>query len=200
MNLNDHSRFLLSQRLTLLVNRYEYSLYDNGTQGESVAFAEQDRFAFREKVTVWTNESRGEVLFTIAAEKVLDIHGSFLIRDASGALIGSCRKVFGASLLRSTWEVRDANDHLLCTVQEKSRGVAIARRVMAFIPFLDEIAQFVPFNFHFVNSEGQEVGHHARLWGSLNDRYVMELGSELGNADRRIFLALGILLDALQDR
>lgn len=199
MNLQAQSSFLLSQRITLLINRYEYFSYENNAQGEMVAFAEQDRFAFREKVTVWTSESKGDVLFTIEAEKILDIHGRFIIRDASGQVLGSCRKVFGASLLRSTWEVNDATDALVCTVQEKNLGMAVFRRIAQFVPVVSEISSFLPFNFHFLK-DSEEVGTHARVWGSLNDRYALHLGTLLSGADRRLFLAIGILLDALQDR
>ncbi len=199
MDVQSHSSFLLSQRITLLINRYEYFLYDDGVQGEVIAFAEQNRFAFREKVTVWTSESKGDVLFTVAAEKILDIHGQFIIRDAAGNTIGSCRKVFGASLLRSTWEVSDAAGAQLCTVQEKSLGMALFRRLAQFIPLISEISPFFPFNFHILK-DGADVGTHSRVWGTLNDRYAMQLGAPLSGVDRRLFLALGILLDALQDR
>ena len=47
MDLQAHREFLLQQKLTLLVNRYEYFLYPHDTKGKMVAFAEQSRFAFR---------------------------------------------------------------------------------------------------------------------------------------------------------
>ncbi len=199
MNLQEHDAFLLRQKLTLLVNRYQYFLYDGGVQGEESAFAEQARYAFREAVTVWTNESKGEVLFTINAEKLLDVHGKFLIHDAQGSLLGYCRKAFGASLLRSTWDVYDAREVLICRAIEKNQALAIFRRIASFIPILADIAAFIPFNF-VLEKNGVTVGSHQRIWGTLTDQYALDLGDTLNAADRRIFLALGILLDALQDR
>lgn len=199
MDVQSHHSFLLQQKLTLLVNRYQYFLYNNAVKGEEIAFAEQDRFAFREAVTVWTNEHKGTVLFTIKAEKLLDVHGKFLISDANGALIGYCKKVFGASLLRSTWELYDAHGALICIAHESSHAMAIARRVAQFIPVISEISPFFPFNFAF-EKDGIQVGTHHRVWGTLTDQYAIELGDGLKNIDRRIVLACGILLDALQDR
>lgn len=197
--LQTHSRFLLEQRITLLVNRYEYFLYAQDTKGPRIAFAEQKRFAFREHVTVWQNEDKSTPLFTIEAEKLLDVHGKFLIKDAGGEVVGYCRKLFGASLLRSTWEVHDAHDALLFIAHEKSQNMALIRRIAEFVPFLTEVAGFFPFNFVFENNK-KEVGSHVRFWGSLNDRYILQLSEELAACDRRLPLALGILLDALQDR
>ena len=199
MDLQGHSQFLLSQKLTLLVNRYEYFLYDSGEQGERVAFVEQKRFAFREHITVWRNEHKSEVLFTVRAEKVLDVHGKFLVEDEGGHLIGYCRKAFGTSLLRSTWEVYDASDQLLFVAREKSPAVAIVRRILQFVPDIGDFANFFPFNFIFEQG-GKVVGSHHRVWGSLADRYALEITDALKTLDRRLLLALGILLDALQDR
>lgn len=199
MDLQSHSNFLLVQKITFLINRYQYFLYDNGVQGEPVAFVEQKRFAFRERVTVWKSEEKNEVFFTVRAEKILDVHGKFLVEDASGQLIGYCRKGFAASLLRSTWEVYDKGDVLLFTAKEKSEGVALGRRIAQFIPLLADFAHIIPFNFIF-EKDGRSVGSHHRVWGSLNDRYALEIADDLKNCDRRILLALGILLDAVQDR
>ena len=199
MDLQKHSRFLLMQRLTLLINRYEYFLYDNGQQGEKIAFVEQKRFAFREHITVWRNEHKSETLFSVRAEKILDAHGKFLVEDETWHLIGYCRKVFGSSLLRSTWEVHGANDQLLFVAKEQSPAIAIIRRVLQFVPDIGAFANFVPFNFVF-EQNGQVVGSHHRVWGSLSDRYALEISGALNDCDRRLPLALGILLDALQDR
>ena len=192
-------RFLLRQKLTLLVNRYEYFSYADAVQGEMIAFAEQKRFAFREAFTVWKNDARNEVLFTVTAEKLLDIHGRFLVHDEHGVPIGYCRKVFGSSLVRSTWEVRGADETLHYTAKEKNVAIAVIRRIAQFIPYLTDIAPFFPFNFVF-EKDGAVVGEHHRVWGTLTDQYAIELHEQLKQSDRRLVLALGILLDALQDR
>ncbi|MDB5225732.1 MAG: hypothetical protein JWL87_684 [Candidatus Adlerbacteria bacterium] len=199
MDIQSQGRFLLVQRLTLLVNRYDYYLYINGEKGEQIAHAEQKRFAFREQMTVWTDDSRNDTLLTIKAEKLLDIHGKFLIHDAEGHLVGYCRKAFDSSLLRSTWEAYSADDTLLFTAKEKSPVIAIVRRVLQFVPVVGDIAPFVPINFVF-EKEGQVLGAHHRVWGNFRDTYLLEAHEGLAACDRRILLALGILLDALQDR
>lgn len=199
MELSASNHFLLAQKLTFLVNRYDYFLYDGGVQGARIGFVEQKRFAFREAMTVWTDESRAETLFTVKAEKVLDVHGRFVVRDAAGEELGYCKKSFAASLLRSTWEVYDARGGLLFTAKEKHQWVAVLRRVLQFVPAVGEFAALVPFNFEFHRGE-VAVGAHHRIWGTLSDRYHLEVTDALSGVDRRLLLALGILLDALQDR
>jgi uncharacterized protein YxjI len=199
MDLQAHSQFLLYQKFTMLVNRYQYFLYDNETQGEQIAFVEQKRFAFREHMTVYSDDAKSRVLFTVVAEKLLDVHGRFVVRDANDTMVGYCRKAFKASLLRSTWEVCDVNDQILFTAVEENHAVAIIRRILQFIPYAADIAPFIPFNFIF-QKDGKAVGAYRRVWGSLTDRYSLHVTNDLKDADRRPILALGILLDALQDR
>ena len=47
---------------------------------------------------------------------------------------------------------------------------------------------------------GEQVGNYRRVLGKFRDRYVLELGENIGDADRRLVLAFAVALDALQDR
>jgi hypothetical protein len=48
--------------------------------------------------------------------------------------------------------------------------------------------------------DGREAGRYGRVLGKLRDRYVVELGPELRDVDRRLVVAFAVGLDALQDR
>ncbi len=199
MDLQNHSNFLLQQKITVLVNRYEYFLYDNNQKGEHIGFAEQKRFAFREGFTIWTDDSRSQVLCAMKAEKVFDVHGKFLITDGKGNLLGYARKDFAASLLRSTWSVHAADDSTIFAAQELSPVVAILRRVGSLIPVLGDFLELLSFKFQFIR-DGKVVGRHERVWTSLKDTYHIFLNQDAPPVDRRVLLAFGILLDALQAR
>lgn len=96
-------RFTVMQKITLMVNRYEIrTAGHDGRPGEVLAFAQQKRTAFREQVTFYRDESRTTPLFSFKARQRLDIGATYDVLDAAGQPIGSFRKDFGASLLRST--------------------------------------------------------------------------------------------------
>lgn len=199
MDIQVISRFVLKQRITFLVNRYEYFAQNQpADEPRQVAFVEQKRLKLREEITAYTSEARQEVLFSLKAERVLDVHGKYFVRDGQGKELGYLRKVFGKSLLRSTWEAYDASDRLLFTAQETNQFVAIFRRIAEMIPFVEIIAVFVPFHFEFLK-DGVAIGSHRRQV-SLRDEYVMTLEPAAANIDRRVVLAFGIALDALQAR
>jgi uncharacterized protein YxjI len=197
MTLQDYSTFVLKQRITPLINRYEYFGRDGETEAP-LAFVEQKRFKIREEVTAWASEDKTDIVYIMKAEKLLDMHGKFLVTDGEGRLVGYLRKVFGKSLLRSTWEVYSASDELLLSAQETNQTVAIVRRIGGFIPVIGDLLQLLPFNFQFL-AGGQQAGFYNRIMG-LRDNYDIKLEGEGLKIDRRLILALGIALDALQDR
>ena len=76
-------------------------------------------------------------------------------------------------------------------------NVALMRRIIDAIPYGD----FVPVIFQFtIRMDGKEVGELRRPVG-MRDRYILKIDGDLERRiDRRVVVALGIALDALQSR
>lgn len=196
MDLQAQERFLVTQKLTMMVNRYIVTAPGaGGEDGPTVAFAEQKRMAFREQVTVYTDESKTVPLFGFKARQVMDFGATYDVTGPDGAPIGHFRKQFGKSLLRSTWEMEQAGVGT-AVGQERNQGVAVLRRVWTFLPIIGDIP--VPFVFHFDFAvEGRPVMAVEKRWG-LRDRYDVSVLEP--TIDRRLVIAMSIALDALQSR
>jgi hypothetical protein len=128
---------------------------------------------------------------------VFEVRGRFDITTPEGERIGLLEKVFGISLLRSTWRIYDANEQQVALVQEKSMPIAILRRAIDLVPY----GELIPIVFQFtILMDGREVGELRRPIG-LRDRYILKLsGDPDRRIDRRVAVALAIALDALQSR
>jgi hypothetical protein len=114
-------------------------------------------------------------------------------------VIGQLEKVFGKSLLRSHWRVRDPEGNELFEGHESSWILALVRRFADLGADWMSLLTWLPFNF-VLNRDGEQAGTYRRVLGKLRDRYVLELGPGLHDADRRLVLAFAVALDALQDR
>jgi hypothetical protein len=178
------------------VNRYEIrSVAGDGQPGHLLAVAQQKRAAFKEQVTFYQDESRTLPLFSFKARQRLDLGATYDVLDAGGQPIGSFRKDFGKSLLRSTWHLEASG--LKVTGSERSLGVAIGRRIWEATPVGDAIPSPFRFHFDFVDSNG-EVLMTSERGRSLRDRYLVTLpGARL---DGRVAAAMAVALDALQSR
>ncbi|WP_274563915.1 hypothetical protein [Streptomyces spiramyceticus] len=194
--LQAQQRFLVRQQLTMMANRYVVTVArPDGSEGEVVAFAEQKRLALKEHVTFYTDESKQRVLCTFKARQVLDVGATYDVTDDTGAPIGLFRKVFGASLLRSTWAMEQPGEPET-TGQERNQYIAILRRVWEFVPFVDVLPFAWPYHFDFT-AGGLPVMSVDKKFG-LRDRYVVDI--QAPGIDRRLAIAQAVGLDALQSR
>lgn len=188
----DHDRYLVDQLIRPVVNLYRIS-----ADGQPVAFVRQKRLAIKEDIRFFADEEERDELFRIKARQVFELGGRYDVTTPEGEEIGTLEKVFGRSLLRSTWRVLRADGQELAIVEERSVPVAILRRVIDFVPY----GELIPILFHFViRTDGRQLGELTRRWG-VRDRYDLDLSGDVERRiDRRLAVALAIALDALQSR
>jgi len=193
-------RFLIEQLVRPIVNLYRITPLAAGETpaGPPVAFVRQKRMAFREDIRFFADESESQELFRIKARRVIDIGGRYDVHDAAGQPIGVLEHQFRKSLIRTHWRILTPADEEVAVAQEKNAFIALARRVVDFVPYGEWVP--IPYDFH-IHSGEREVGHFTRKFLSVRDRYVLDLsGDAERRVDRPLAIALGIALDALQNR
>ena len=196
-----YERFTVKQKITMMVNRYEIRSVDaSGAEGPVIAMAQQKRMAFKEQVTFYSDEARTQPVFGFKARQRLDLGATYDVTDASGTPIGSFRKEFAKSLLRSTWQLTAA-DGLQATGTERNQTVAIARRLWEVLPVIGDLPSPFLFHFDFTAPDGSIVLSSVRR-RSLRDRYDVELPASANGwrLDWRVGAAMAVALDALQSR
>jgi len=194
-----HDAYFVDQLIRPIANLYRISTLgaDGSSPGQPLAFVRQKKLAIKEDIRFFADETEAEELFRIKARAVFEVRGRFDITTPEGERIGLLEKVFGISLLRSTWRIYDANEQQVALAKEKSMATAILRRGIDLVPY----GELVPILFQFtVLMDGREVGELRRPIG-LRDRYILKLGGDPDRRiDRRVAVALAIALDALQSR
>jgi uncharacterized protein YxjI len=198
--LQAQTRFLIRQRFTLMVNRYEvHTPGPDGSEQHLVAFAQQKRLAFKEQVTLYTDESKQHVLAGFKARQRIDLAATYDVVDHHGQPIGTFRKDFKRSLTSSTWHLEQPGLGVT-TGTERNQAVAILRRVWDFIPLLGDLPFAWPYHFDFTvpGPTGPYQVFSVDKRFSLRDKYVVEINDP--RIDRRLVIAQAIALDALQSR
>jgi len=186
-----HDGFRLDQLIRPVANLYKVSALAPGDEaGAPVAFVRQKKLAIREDLRFFADESESEELFRVKARQVVDVGGRYDVTTPAGERIGVLQRRFAQTLLRTTWAILDADEGSLAEVTESSTARAIFRRVVD-----------VPLLYHFsIVVDGRQVGEVRRVF-TLRDRYVMTLGGDIDRRlDRRLAVALLVVLDALQAR
>jgi uncharacterized protein YxjI len=202
-NVSQLDRFHIRQRFRLMINQYDVAALaaDDKSEGEHLFFVEQKRMKLKEDLRAFADDSKQQEVFRIKAQQVWDPRARYDVTDPSGRQIGQLKKVFGKSLLRSSWELYDAGGELVASARERSLPVALFRRLIGFIPYIGALADWLPIPYHFdYFVDGERVGGLERILG-LRDRYRFDLsGDSARRIDRRVGLALAVGMDALQAR
>jgi uncharacterized protein YxjI len=194
-----YDRYLVDQLVRPMINLYRVTPLAAGETpaGPPVAYVRQKRMALKEDIRFFGDESESQELFRIKARSMIEIGGRYDVTTPDGARLGVLEKVFGKSLLRSTWRILDDEGQEVAVAQERSMPMAIVRRLIDFVPIGDFIP--IPYNFDIMVG-GEVVGAMDRKF-QLRDRYVLDLSRDTGKRiDRRLAVALAIGLDTLQNR
>lgn len=184
----------------------EYDFYIAGSDGSAsrdpFCFVKQKTFKFKEDIRFYTDSSRTEELLRIKARHRFDPSARYDVTDSAGRTIGAIQKVFGASLLRSTYKLFDSSGHQTATVMEESRAVAAIRRLVGFVPYLANVSNWLPIPYHFVFLRGDQIlGNHRRRLYKISDTYDIDMTPDADRTvDRRLVLAIAVGMDALQAR
>ena len=187
--LQTQAQLIVRQRVRLMVNQYEvHAVAPDGAEAGLLAFAQQKRMAFKEQVTLYTDETKQAPVLSFKARQVMDLGATYDITDSTGAPIGLFRKNFKESLLRSTWHLEQPGYGEMIG-QETNLAVAILRR------FVDSLS-WLPYHFEFALA-GRPAFSVVKKWG-LRDKYVVTIHDP--QIDRRLVTAMAVALDALQSR
>ncbi len=192
------NRFYVRQKITFLVNRYQIlAANPDGSEGHLLAYAQQKRAKLKEEIYFFSDERMTRPVFSFKARQRLDVRAEHDVFDEQGRPLGYFKKQFGASLLRSTWELQGPGG-LRATGKERRPVIAVLRRIWDFLPYIGDI--WVPFVFHF-DFYDDVTGHHvmsSERQFSIRDEYTVTVSDP--RLDFRLAASMAVALDALQSR
>jgi hypothetical protein len=75
-------------------------MYVTDSTGATLGYVKQKLLAFKEAVTVYTDETMSKEIYRIAADRVIDFNAEYFITNAAGQRLGSVQR----SGMRSLWK------------------------------------------------------------------------------------------------
>lgn len=158
-----------------------------------VLFLVATALSVKRHITFYRDESKAEPLLEVLQDrKFYGVNHTFTVREPQGATLALFRKNVLTDFFRKRWEWMDASGRLVCVAKEDTVLKAILRRF---------VTRLIPLNFVFEGPDGREhFGGFDRKF-TLLDRYVLDLTPDTRRVlDRRVALALGVLLDTGERR
>jgi hypothetical protein len=165
-----------------------------GPDGEVVLYSEQKAFKLKEDIRVYADEGRRKEVLTIKARSWLDFSAAYDVVDpASGIKVGALKRRGFKSMLKDEWILMNAADQDVGLIQEDSLLMALIRR---FVPF----GELVPQTY-LATIGDQPVAEFRQHFNPIIQRITFDFSPDAsGRLDRRLGLAAGILLCAIEGR
>jgi len=182
------NQYLLKRQVFALAGKFR--VFD--PSGRLLLFSEQKMFKLREDIRVYADEAKTQEVLAIKARQIIDFSAAFDVIDSTtGQKVGALRRKGLASMLRDEWEILDVNDTVRGRLFEDSMGLALLRRLLT---------NLVPQNYDLLFGETRVADYKQNFnpfTYELNIDFSMDT---LGQFDRRIGIAAGILLAAIEGR
>jgi uncharacterized protein YxjI len=151
----------------------------------------------RRHVHFYRDDSRSEqVLQVLQDQKFVLLTATYTVLDAQGEILARLRKNYLHNIFRKRWYCLAPDDKIICLALEDSIILALLRRVLR-----DLLFGLLRVNFVIVAADGEHILGEFNRKFTLLDRYVLDLSRDPERTlDRRVALALGVMLDTGERR
>jgi uncharacterized protein YxjI len=145
-------------------------------------------------IMFFRDEARTDRMFEVLQDIQFEfLTASFTMIDAAGQTIAKFRKNYLSSIFRKRWYCTGPTGRELFVAQEDSVVKSALRRL------LGPLFGLLRTNFHFMSGE-RKLGEFNRKM-TLLDKYALDLSHDKLNAlDRRVAIAMGVMLDTAERR
>ncbi|MDR7866863.1 MAG: hypothetical protein RIN56_08575 [Sporomusaceae bacterium] len=152
----------------------------------------------RRHIHFYPDENKTAAILTVTQDYVVQFPTTrFTLRDLAGNILATYKKNRFTDFLRKRWWVYGPDGVLLLVAQEDSIILSLLRRLTGYIV---DIA-FFRTNFIFYAPDRETVLGEFNRKMTIFDRYTLDMSEDAGGAiDRRVALALGVLLDTGEGR
>jgi uncharacterized protein YxjI len=147
-------------------------------------------------VYFFRDDTKREQVLTVEQDrKWTPINATYTVKDAAGRHLASLRKNYLFNLLRKRWYCTAPDGRLLSVIKEDSLILALLRR------FLGPFFGLLRTNFVILKGDSEDVIGEFNRKLTILDRYVLDMtDDETEHLDRRIALAIGVMLDTGERR
>jgi hypothetical protein len=159
----------------------------------------QKLFKLKEAINVFADETQKDVLYTIAADRIIDFSARYNLKDAASMDLGAVKRHGMRSLWRAQYDVYEG-DRVAFTISEESVATRFFDNLFSQIPVLGALSGYLFQPSYIVKRDtGAEVmrlSKQAALWEGV---FKMELLAALSKAEQEA-LMLSLFMTVLLER
>lgn len=165
-------------------------------QGNTIAYVRQKMFKLKEAITIYSDESKTRVLYTIAANKWIDWSAAYNIMDAQGNELGKIARKGWRSMWKAEYDIIDQNEQPQYKVKEESAMTRFLDGLLGEIPILSFFTGYL-FNptYNVLDKNGQTVIKLKKMPSFLGKEFELNQTAAMDDDDKaRVMLSLMMMI------
>jgi uncharacterized protein YxjI len=168
--------------------------------GNTLAYVRQKMFKLKEKVIVYSDESKSKELFHINADKWLDFNTVYNFTSADGVALGKVARKGWASLWKAKYELFDEQDQQDLIIEEGNPWTKFWDGLLKQIPLINIFTgYFLNPSYNVKRPDGTIVGKFNKDKSFFGRRFTYEKLEEYEKGEELRTL-LGLMMMVLLER
>ena len=191
-------KFPLSLSFKVMALAPQIRVFD--ADGQLRLYVKQKAFKLKEAVKVYGDEAQTRLLYTIAADRVIDFSAAYQVADVTGRPLGVLKRRGMRSLWRAQYEV-SRDGRTVFSIQEENPWVKLFDGLMGQLPIIGMFTGYVLHPAYGVteSATGKVALRVVKRPAMFEGHYRVEQSSGLSEDDERLGL-LALLMMLLLER
>lgn len=174
-------------------------MYVTDATGTAIGYVKQKLLAFKESVTVFTDDTQSQPIYTMNADRVIDFTANYHLADASGRSLGHVRREGVRSLWRAHYTIA-IGDKPTFEVNEASGWVRLLDSIVSQIPFLELLTgYFLNPTYIVTRIGGPETLRMIKRPALLETHFAISQSGPI-DGDEQATALLGLMMIVLLER
>jgi len=174
-------------------------IYVRDADGQVQLYVKQKMFKLKEAVNIFADEAQTRLLYTVQADRVIDIRARYTIRDAAGTEIGHLQGKGMRSLWKLHYEV-GRNGHTVFEIREDNAWIKVIDGLVGEIPIVGIFTgYFLNPKYNVTRTDGSMALQVVKQPALFEGMFNIDKRAELSPEEEGIAV-LGVLMMLLLER
>lgn len=175
-------------------------IYVRDANGTLLGYVKQKLLKLKEDINVFADESQTTVIYNIKADRVIDWSARYTFRDGTGNVIGSIKRKGMRSIWKANYEIANANDQHIMTINEENGWVKVVDSLVGELPIIGMFTGYF-FNPSYILSrlDGTPLARLAKQPAFMEGKFQITPQAQLSPAEE-VQVLLSFLTMTLLER
>lgn len=166
------------------------------SSGNTLAYVRQKMFKLKEAISVYSEESKSNLLYTIAADRIIDFNASYEFKNADEKVLGSVGRKGMKSLWKAHYEIFDIEKNQNFHINEENPWSKVFDTLLCQIPLVGVFSGLM-FNpkYGIIGQDGTIIARLSKEKSLFGRTFKLEKLANFKEGDsERLMLALMMML------